>query len=151
MATDYNWPRPYMLDLYQRVIEEGCLRIVLRGKTKADRDAEFKSFKASFYRMRRRKDGDFIAQMRPEFSMVQVKYEPELGKVLLIFNALPDGELLPSVESVDDKHVISQPLGAQPHITPETDPEEDFDATEHVAGLINNLTLDDDEEPSSEL
>lgn len=150
MASDFTWPKPWLLGLYQQAIEEGCIRIRLRGKTPEQNATEFRSFKAAFLRCRRRTDSAYIAQIQPEFHMVQVKFEPELGKVLISYSALPDDQLLPQVEAVDGKRNIPQPVGSKPHPTPETAPEE-FDATAHVESLLKSIDLSSDEEPSDEL
>lgn len=147
MPADFNWPKPWLLELYRQAVEQGCIRIVLRGQTAEDREAEWKSFKASFLRLRRKKDANFVVQMRPEYSLVSLRYEPELGKVLISYSSLPDGELLPTVEAVDNQRPIQQPQGSLPHDTPEAAPE-DFDPTAHVQKLLGNINLDEEDEAS---
>lgn len=146
---DFSWPKPWLLQLYARAVEEGCIRIKLRGETEAANETEYKSFKASFLRLRRKRDAGFV-QMRPEYQMVGLRFERERGSVLLIYNALPDGELLPSVESVTDKQHLPQPVGSRPHPTPEAEPE-DFDATSFVGGLIEGLDIEDEDDGATEL
>jgi hypothetical protein len=82
--------------------------------------------------------------------MVSLRYEAETQKVLIIYSALPDDELLPSIEAVDGKTNLPQPKGAQPHHTPETEVEE-FDADQHVRGLIDNLKIEEEDDEPSEL
>lgn len=148
MASSFTWPKPYLLDLYAKAVKEGCIRIKLRGP---DFDAEWRSFKAAFLRLRRKKDSNFFVQMEPAYQMVSLRYEPETQKVLIIYSALPDDELLPSIEAVDGKTNLPQPKGAVPHHTPETELEE-FDADAHVRGMIENLRIEEDgDEPATEL
>lgn len=150
MASEFNWPRPWLIGLYEQAIAEGCIRIVLRSETAEEREVEWKSFRASFLRIRRRKDADPIIASSPEFALVSLRFERETGKVLLIYSALPDGEQLPVIESVSGKRdmPVSQPVVRQPS---EESPE-DFDPTAHVRGLIDSIELpdDDDEEGASE-
>jgi hypothetical protein len=142
-TPDYTWPKPWLLECYQRAVDEGCIRIKLRGP---DFESEWKSFKAAFYRLRRRKDGNFLVLMRAEYQLVNLRYEPERGTVLIVHSALPDGEALPAFESVDDKVQLQQPLGSRPPATtPEAAPD-DFDPTQHVAGLIDSLHITEDED-----
>lgn len=142
MSTEFTWPKPYLLQLYERAVEEGCIRIRLRGETEPERAAEWKSFKAAFYRLRRKRDANFAVQMRPEFQMVGIKYEPELGKVLITFSSLPDGNTLPEIESIEGKTDIPQPIGTVPKPTPEEDPDE-FDSTALVGAMISKIELED--------
>jgi hypothetical protein len=152
MSSDYNWPKPYLLQCYERAVEEGCIRIVLRGQTPEAREAEWKSFKAAFYRLRRKKDANFAVQMRPEFQLVSIQFEPAIGKVLISYSSLPDGQLLPTFESVEDQTALpQQPPGAIPHETVESDPDVDFNADEHVSKLIGNLSIDEDDSDASDL
>lgn len=139
MASDFNWPKPYLLKLYARAVQEGCVRVPMhRGG-----DAEFRSLKAAFYRLRRRKDGDFLINMRPEYQLVTVRFEPALSTALFIYDKLPDSEELPPIISIseDQKETFVEPATVQP---PE-EPVEDFDATAHVAGLIDKIDLEDDD------
>ena len=145
MASEYSWPKPYLLGLYAKAVDEGCIRIVLRGATEEQRAAEWRSFKAAFLRLRRKADADFAIQMRPEYGLVQVRYEPELGKVLISFNSLPDNQSLPAIESVDGKRDIPQPAGVQPKPTPEEEAG-DFDANALVSGMIDKLDIEEDED-----
>lgn len=143
--AEFNWPKPYLLELYQKAVEEGCLRIVLRGSTVEENDEEYASFKAAFYRLRRRRDGNYMAIIRPEYQMVQLKYERAIGRVLLIFSKLPDDQLMPSIESVKGTVDLPQPAGSLPHPTPEVEAE-DFDADAHVAGLLKGITIEDEDD-----
>lgn len=145
MASDYTWPRPYLLGLYERAVLEGCIRILLRGP---DYAAEWRSFKAAFLRLRRKKDGDYSITMQPEYRHVQLRFEPEHNKVLIIYNALPDGETLPAIESVDGKYDIPRP---QSKPTPESNPEEDFNAQDHVSKLISGLDIAEDEDEEGDV
>ena len=145
MATDYTWPKPWLIQLYSRVIAEGCLRINLRGKTTEENDAEFRSFKGAFLRCRRKRDAGYVAQMRPEFQLVGIRYEQDRGSVLLVYDALPDDELLPSIESVDKKQQLPQPIGSRPHETPVEEPD-NFDPTKFVSGMIDGLEIEEDED-----
>lgn len=150
MPTDFTWPRPYLLQLYQKAVDEGCIRILLRGP---DYEAEFRSLKAAFYRLRRRKDGHFLALMKPEYSMCSIRFEPNHAPnpaALVSYSSLPDGELLPMIESITDQRPLPQPLGAIDKPIPEE--EADFDATAHVSKLISSIDPDEDlvEDPSSE-
>lgn len=135
MAETFNWPKPYLLKLYARTVEEGCIRVPMhRGG-----EAEFKSLKGSFYRLRRRADGDFLVNMRPEYQMVTLRYEPGLRTALFIYDKLPEGEELPPIISISDdkKEAITEPST----IDPPVEEPEDFDATAHVANLIDNMDL----------
>lgn len=140
MASDFTWPKPYLLKLYARTVEEGCIRVPMHRAG----EAEFKSLKAAFYRLRRRKDGDFLVNMRPEYQMVIVRYEPSLATALFIYDKLPDSEELPPIVSIseDQKTAFVEPST----ITPPEEPVEEFDATAHVAELIDNLKLEEDDD-----
>ena len=142
---EYTWPKPWLLELYQRVLEEGCLRIKLHGEAESEEnDGEYKSFKAAFLRFRRKRDA-VNAMMDSRFQYVSLRYERQLGKVLLIYSALPDDQTLPSIEAVDGKRELPQPLGSQPRLTPEAEPDE-FDATAHVRNLIDKVVVEDEED-----
>lgn len=149
MSKEFNWPKPYLLQLYQQAVEEGCLRIKLRGASVEENDEEYASFKAAFYRLRRRRDGNYMAIIRPEYQMVQLKYEKAAGKVLLIYSKLPDDDLLPAIESVKGTVDLPQPEGAVPHVTPEIEAE-DFDADAHVKGLLAGLEIEEDDDGTSD-
>src|SRR5688500_14723700 len=97
MPAEHNWPRPYLLKLYARACEEGCIRVDLKYD-----EERFRSLKAAFYRCRRRKDGNFLAVMKPEYQMVTMRWEPAKGTALIIYDKLPDSEELPDIVSVDD-------------------------------------------------
>lgn len=142
MASDFTWPKPWLLSLYEQAIEEGCIRIRLRaGIGTEEANEEYKSFKAAFYRARRKKDSANLLQ-DSRYELVSLKHEPLIGKVLIIYSALPDDQPLPAIESVDGKRELPQPIGATQ--TAEEAPE-DFDPTAHVAGLLKNLDLGEED------
>lgn len=141
---DSGWPKPYLLQLYDKAVNEGCIRVLLHGD-----ETRFKSLKASFYRLRRRSDVQSVALMRPEYYLTTMLWEPERGTALIIYNQLPDGQELPEIESVHDKTPIPvrlPPQAAPPPllgITPVDEPDE-FDATDHVAKMLDNIKFDEE-------
>ena len=140
-----SWPKPYLLGLYAKAVEEGCIRVLLDGD-----ETKFKSLKASWLRLRRRGDAQSYALMRPEYYLCSIVWEPDLGTALLIYNALPDGQELPAVESVAAKSPIpvrmSQDIAPPPvPITPIDDPG-DFDAQKMVEDLLGNIDFSEDSE-----
>ncbi|RPJ87100.1 MAG: hypothetical protein EHM18_02840 [Acidobacteria bacterium] len=144
-----SWPKPYLLELYAKAIEEGCIRVLLNGN-----ETRFKSLKASWLRIRRRKDPQSIALMRPEYYLCSILWEADRGTALIIYNQLPDGKELPEIESVADKTPMRMPLPPQiappPGLTPVTDPG-DFDANAMVEGLLDNISFEEengDDRPS---
>lgn len=140
MAAEFTWPKPYLLKLYARTVEEGCLRVPM----KRGGEHEFASLKGAFYRLRRRKDGDFLVNMRPEFQHVIMRWEPGLSTALFIYDKLPDSEELPPIVSIseDRKQTFVEPAS----IKPPEEPVEDFDADAHVASLIGNMDIEEDED-----
>lgn len=140
----YTWPAPYLLSIYAKAVEEGCIRIRLRGP---DFAAEYASLRASFNRLRRRKDGHFGAIMRPEYMMCSMSFEDAANAALVTYSSLPDGNTLPLLESVSEQRPLSdQPPGVQPKPTLE---EAEFDSTSFVAGLLTNLKLEDEDDGST--
>jgi hypothetical protein len=145
-----SWPKPYLLELYAKVVEEGCIRVLLNGD-----ETKFKSLKASWLRLRRRSDAQSVALMRPEYYLCSIVWEKSRGTALLIYNQLPDGQELPTIESVADKTPIPMQLRLEvaplPAPTPLDDPG-DFDANKLVAGLLDSIKFDTegngDESPS---
>jgi hypothetical protein len=143
--TDFTWPKPWLQGLYEQAIEDGCIRIVIRAPLgSVEAEEEWKSFKAAFYRMRRKRDAA-NAMQDPRYQYVSLRHEPHIGRVLIIYSALPDDQVLPTIEAVDGKTALPQPVGSLPKITPELEPE-DFDATAHVRGLLNKIEIEDENE-----
>ncbi len=146
-----SWPKPYLLELYAKAIEEGCIRVLLNGN-----ETRFKSLKASWLRIRRRKDPQSIALMRPEYYLCSILWEADRGTALIIYNQLPDGKELPEIESVADKTPMRMPLPPQvappPGVTVDVDPG-DFDANKLVENLLDKINFDGDngDEPASDL
>lgn len=145
-----SWPKPYLLELYAKAVEEGCIRVLLNGN-----ETRFKSLKASWLRIRRRKDPISVALMRPEYYLCTITWEPDRGTALIIYNQLPDGVALPEIESVHDKTPIQMPLppsvAPPPGLTPLEDPG-DFDANKMVEGLLSKINFEgNDDEPATDL
>lgn len=91
------WPKPYMLQVYEKALAEGWCRLVFKGE---DIERQVKSFIASFYRLRRRSDTQHRSFIKPEYHLVSCTYEPHRNSVLVTFNKLPDGHELPTIESI---------------------------------------------------
>jgi hypothetical protein len=147
-----SWPKPYLLELYHKAVEEGCIRVLLDGD-----ETKFKSLKASWLRIRRRKDPVSVALMREEFYLCTILWEADRGTALIIYNQLPDGQALPEIESVADKTPMRMPLPARvappPGLTPVEDPG-DFDADEMVRSLLDKISFDqngDGNEPATDI
>ena len=147
-----NWPKPYLLGLYEKAVDEGCVRVLLDGD-----ETKFKSLKASWLRLRRRRDIQSFALMRPEYYLCSIVWEPASGTALILYNQLPDNQELPEVQSVAAKgpkmQLLDRNAAPPPGPTPVDDPG-DFDADAMVAGLLENITFDEegnDEQPTTNI
>jgi hypothetical protein len=128
-----TWPKPYLLEVYKRAVAEGCVRIKLPTQKHAT------SFAQAFYRLRRRSDAQHAAFILPEYHLVTCGWEPERGTVLVTFNALPDGNELPVIESVES--ASHSPIPEQPNIIPfpESSQDEEFDAEKFLQDLSDEV------------
>lgn len=129
-----TWPKPYLLEIYRRAIEEGCVRITLPTAAHA------KSLAQAFYRLRRRSDAQHAAFIKPEYHLVTCAWEAARGTLLVTYNALPDGSELPAIESVTDR-TTSAPLPtlAKPVVFRETNEGEDLDEVFNVEDFMESL------------
>ena len=136
-----TWPKPYLLKVYESAVKEGCVRIPLPTAKHA------RSFAQAFYRLRRRSDAQHAAFILPEYHLVTCGWEPERSTLLVTFNALPDGNELPpimSVESTEHSPVPQQKATLVPF--PESFSGEEFDPEKFVADLVEeagNKLLDE--------
>lgn len=135
------WPRPLLLDAYNKAIDEGCCYLNNLGG-----EARAKSFIASFYRLRRRSDSEIRASwIRPEFDLVTAMYQPNTDRILLVFNSLPDDMPgLPALASVPEaERVATRPelRPSEPKVGPKPAPAlvADDDLGDDVMSAINRL------------
>lgn len=125
------WPAPFLLQIYEKAVEEGCCRVPVENIARA------KSLIASFHRLRRRSDIQHKLYIRPEFHLVGAMWEESLSTVLFVFNSLPDGAKLPAIESVESRSkpsampVANELSSDLPHPT-------DVDGLD-IAGLMADL------------
>jgi hypothetical protein len=134
-----TWPKPYLLEVYKRAVEEGCVRIPLPSKKHAD------SFAMSLYRLRRRSDAQHASFILPEYHLVTCAWEAKRGTVLITYNSLPDGNDLPPIMSVESTEQSPVPQQRANAISPDRIDEE-FDPEKFVAGLVEeagNKLLDE--------
>lgn len=142
--SPYNWPIPYLLQIYEKAVAEGCMRVRLHGDEK-----KFTSLRAAFHRIRRRSDKRHATLIRAEYEACSMVWEPDTGCALVIYSALPDGQELPEFESVDEKRSITPATAIAPVVEDPTEldePDEEFDSQAHVAGLLSNLNFEDDDD-----
>lgn len=125
-----TWPKPYLLEVYRRAVEEGCVRIPLPTQKHAT------SFAQAFYRLRRRSDAQHAAFILPEYHLVTCGWEPERGTLLVTFNSLPDGNDLPPIQSVESTEHAPAPQVKDIIPFPETITAPDFDAEAFVDSLV---------------
>jgi hypothetical protein len=125
-----TWPKPYLLKVYERAVAEGCVRIPLPTQKHAT------SFAQAFYRLRRRSDAQHAAFILPEYHLVTCGWEPERGTLLVTFNALPDGNDLPPIMSVESTEQAPAPQQANLVPFPESFSSPDFDAEAFVDDLV---------------
>lgn len=135
---DNAWPKPYLLQLYARAVSDGCIRLNLHGD-----EEKFKSLKAAFYRIRRRKDAQSVALMAEEYYLCSISWEAERGTALIVYDQLPDGQDLPEIESVEHKHSMPMPRAPTPAPTPEIEPE--FDPQAHIQQLLDNIKIEEED------
>jgi len=126
-----TWPKPYLLEVYRRAVEEGCVRIPLPTQKHAT------SFAQAFYRLRRRSDAQHAAFILPEYHLVTCGWEPKRGTLLVTFNALPDGNELPPIMSVESTEHAPSPQTKGVISYPESLAAEDFDAEAFIADLVD--------------
>lgn len=125
MPTPISWPKPYLLKIYEKTIDEGCCRVRVESKEQAT------SLILSFYRLRRRSDAQHSSFIKPEYHLVTGTYESATGAVLFTYSHLPDGAELPEIESVPESERFAGSTAAvpQPGIQPNEEGEPvDLDA-----------------------
>lgn len=137
-----TWPKPYLLEVYRRAVEEGCVRIPLPTQKHAQ------SFSQALYRLRRRSDAQHASFILPEYHLVTCAWEPKRQTVLVTYNKLPDGNELPEIQSVENAgDSAPEPLRRDQIVIP-VGTEEEFDPEKFLADLVDEAgsKLADDEE-----
>ena len=93
-----SWPKAYIIDLYAKAVEHGFVWVQPITQERAV------SLSKSFYNARRRTDTTNKAWMRDEYHLCTFgQWEPlqgqerGLGRVPVLFSALPDGQQLPDI------------------------------------------------------
>lgn len=132
--TPTSWPKPYLLAIYEKALEEGCCRVIVGDpKTAA-------SLIQSFYRLRRRSDTQHQSFIKPEYHLITGTWEPELKAVLFTYSSLPDGATLPSIDSVpaSERFAKSPSLQQQQIVT--ADSAEDVDIDALMASLLQDAS-----------
>lgn len=99
------WPKPYLITIYRKAVAEGCCRVMLNGDEEL-----YASFRAAFYRIRRRRDTIHDQIIDPAFHLCTISYEPDRGSALITYDCLPDNAELPKIESVDLAERVAQPV-----------------------------------------
>lgn len=139
--SENQWPRPYLLEIHEQAIDEGCCRV--EGVT----EQQARSLIQSFYRIRRRGDSQHkLGFIKPEYHLVMAMWESERGSVLFMYNALPDNVALPKIVSVPASErttIASAALAALPE--PGLEPMPDLD-TELDALVAESLRRSDSSE-----
>jgi len=102
-----TWPRTYLLQLYASVVEHGMIFV---EPITAEAAA---SLKASFYRLRRKRDSN-SQWILPEYHLVSVAaWEPDgvgpLGRLPIIYSRLPSGAELPGIRPASSLESIPAP------------------------------------------
>lgn len=93
------WPKPYLLQIYETAIEQGCCRVRTRDEQQS------KGLVAAFYRLRRRSDKQHKDFIKPVYHLVSCTIES--SGVLFTFNRLPDGSELPKIEIVPESERVA--------------------------------------------
>lgn len=123
MTANYTpvWPRPYILSIHAKAVEEGCCKVPVGSA------AEAKSLLASFYRVRRRGDSTHkLLFIPPEYHLVVGQYIPKEGVIIFTFDKLPEDMVLPPILSVDSTERFA-PAPAQSDPAPEMEADLDID------------------------
>lgn len=129
-----DWPKQYLLNLYNSAIDNGYIWV---NDLTYERS---RSLRGAFNRLRRRGDTSMAGIITPEMTLVSmgqwVPTHGDLGKVPIIYNALPDGLPLPSITTGGDRPVaplahVAEPLADLPLPAPDTD----------LTQLMNNADL----------
>jgi hypothetical protein len=125
-----TWPKPYLLKVYERAVAEGCVRIPLPTQKHAT------SFAQAFYRLRRRSDAQHAAFILPEYHLVTCGWEADRGTLLVTFNALPDGNDLPPILSVESTEHSPSPQIAGAMTIPDLKDQGEFDVNKMLDDLV---------------
>ena len=144
MPTE-NWSKPYILQVHKAAVDHGFVWI------QPIDEADAASFKARFYRIRRRSDKSMASFIPPEFHMVNVgawEIGPTgQGRLPIIYSARPDGKPLPDIiPATQDEITYHQQMPAMPapEPSPEIDPRHLDPAAieikeEDISGLVERL------------
>lgn len=108
-----SFPRKYLLDIYNKAIDEGFLHIHPISQ------ADAVSLRQSLYRLRRRSDAANARFILPEFHLVTVgQWSPDKGGCLpIMYDKLPEGHALPTIEAVAaETFSLKTPIHPEGHI-----------------------------------
>lgn len=97
-----NWPKAYLLEIHAQAIEHGYVLI----QPISEQDAL--SLKSRLYRLRRRSDTSTASFIPPEYHLVNVGRWRD-NALPIIYNRLPDGQVLPSITPVPAEVAVQLP------------------------------------------
>jgi len=111
-TASVDWPRAYLLQIYDEVVKQGFIWIGPIGQDDA------KSLRQRLYRLRRRADKAMAPYILPEYHLVTVgQWQPENGgRMPVIYNQLPTGQELPGISGATPEELelglarLTQPL-----------------------------------------
>lgn len=100
-----DWPKAYLLQLYNAAIDHGAIWVQPIDETKAA------SLRGSFNRLRRRSDTSMAGVITPEMSMVTMgQWQPGpagTGRVPIMYNKLADGVDLPDIVAMSSGEAVA--------------------------------------------
>lgn len=146
-----SWPKAYIIELYSSAVEHGFIWIGPITQANAT------SLSKSFYNARRRSSSDNSSTwFRQEYHLCtfgqweQQGDDPTLGRIPLLFSALPDGQALPTItpgnpsEVARNKVQLPEPAEDAPAELPEALAssirlEPDFDISQFVKNMKDKI------------